>query len=313
MTLAAPKTARLEAGPVADLLEEIGRRVTLHGGNRYRGRAYLQAADRLRALTMPLDRVVADGALQQIPGIGQAIARAITDLHKTGTHSVLEELRSDIPPGVLEMLRIPGLRPERVLALFREHGIASLPALEEAARTGRLAALPRFGAAVQRKVLQGIETLNTGAGRRHITRAADLLADAEKALRQTMPELGDIMIAGDLRRGCELVADLALVAVAKGKPRTLEAAGIAIRVTNASRRGAALMTATGSARHLDQLREVAAQKGYVLNENGLRRGRRIIAASEEAIYAALGRSFRRNCARAMMRSPWRAGESCPNW
>jgi DNA polymerase (family 10) len=69
-----------------------------------------------------------------------------------------------------------------------------------------------------------------------------------------MPELGDITMAGDLRRGCELVADLTLVAVAKGKPRRMEAAGIAIRITNAARRGAALLTATGSTRHLDQLR-----------------------------------------------------------
>jgi DNA polymerase (family 10) len=130
-----PKTVPHEATLVAALLEEIGRRITLHGGNRYRGRAYLQAADRLRALTMPLDRIVAQGALQQIPGIGEALARVITDLHKTGTHPVLEALRSGIPPGVLEMLRIPGLRPERVLALFREQGIASLSALEEAAKS----------------------------------------------------------------------------------------------------------------------------------------------------------------------------------
>jgi DNA polymerase (family 10) len=98
-------------------------------------------------------------------------AAVITELHQTGDHPRLAALREKLPAGVLSMLLIPGLRPERVRKLHAELGISSVADLEDAARSGRLAALKGYGAAFQAKVLQGIEMSRRPQGR-HIHRAA---------------------------------------------------------------------------------------------------------------------------------------------
>src|ERR1700745_1082255 len=107
----------LDTSEVAKLRAEDGRRGALAGGNPYRSKAYLRAAESLAALAEPLERIVAEGRLREIPGIGEAIADIVTKLHKTGTLPSLERMRGEIPEGVLEMLSVPGLRPDRVLRL----------------------------------------------------------------------------------------------------------------------------------------------------------------------------------------------------
>jgi hypothetical protein len=127
-------------------------------------------------------------------------------------------------------------------------------------------------------------------------RAAMLLENAANVLRPAHPELKRITIGGDLRRGCELVADLALVAEApalEDGPKALTSGGeLTVHLTDKKRYGITLLLATGSAAHIEALRALAERKGFALGPDGLRRGRRIIAASsEESIYEALGLSF----------------------
>src|SRR3954449_10732667 len=105
--------ARLAAPEVATLLAEYGRRSALRGGNPYRAKAYTRAAENLRALPEPLDRIVDQGRLQDIPGIGDAIADIVTTLHQTGSHPSLEKLRQEVPESVLELFPVPGLRPAK--------------------------------------------------------------------------------------------------------------------------------------------------------------------------------------------------------
>jgi len=119
---------------VIRLLREFGQRVALRGGNPYRAKAYARAAESLGTLTVPLTETIREGRLRQIPGVGEAIADIITRLHQTGMHPGLEAMRKEVPAGVLEMLSIPGLRPEKVMKLYKELGITSLAALEEAAK-----------------------------------------------------------------------------------------------------------------------------------------------------------------------------------
>ncbi len=147
-----------------------------------------------------------------IPGIGEAIADIITRLHRTGTHPSLERMRSEIPEGVLEMLSVPGLRPDKVLKLHKQLGVTSLEELQVAARQDRIKNTKGLGPALQRKVLQGLEIRTAALGARHMHRAAELIAAAEKNLRRALPGLKRIVPAGDFRRGCELVCDLSLVA-----------------------------------------------------------------------------------------------------
>jgi DNA polymerase (family X) len=130
--------AALDAAAVAALLIELGRRTALAGDNYFRAKAYQRAADTLSALVEPLDRVIAENRLCQLPGIGEAIADIVTKLHNTGTHPLLEKLRREVREGVLGMLSIPGLKPEKVNILHRELGITDLDTLEAAVREDQL-------------------------------------------------------------------------------------------------------------------------------------------------------------------------------
>ena len=118
---------------VARLLREYAQRTSLRGGNPYRWKAYLRAADSLSALSQPLGKVISDGRLREIPGVGDAIADIITKLYEVGTHPSLEKMRKEIPEGVLELFAIPGLRPDKIMKLHTELGIGSLAELEAAA------------------------------------------------------------------------------------------------------------------------------------------------------------------------------------
>jgi DNA polymerase (family 10) len=84
----------------AKLLHEFGQRAALRGGNPYRPRGYSRAAENLLAVTLPLDQIVAENRLREIPGVGDAIADIIAKLHKTGTLAGLEAMRKDVPAGV---------------------------------------------------------------------------------------------------------------------------------------------------------------------------------------------------------------------
>src|SRR5205085_8536199 len=239
---------------VAKLLREYAQRSALRGGNPYRSKAYSRAADSLAALAVPLERLVAEERLTEIPGVGNAIADIITKLHRTGTHPSLEKLRKEIPTGVLDLLSVPGLRPDKVLRLYKDLGITSLAELEAAAKEDRIKKAKGLGAALQTKVLQNLAIAASGETRLHLHRAAALLEHARKSLEINQPELKRVTIAGDFRRGCELVIDLALVAEAPrsdGKPTN--SSGLKIHLTDRKHFGAALLHATGSSDHLDQL------------------------------------------------------------
>lgn len=278
------------------MLREFGLRSALRGGNPYRAKAYIRAAESLAALTEPLDTLVAQGRLQNIPGVGNAIADIIAKLHAHGTHPILETMREEIPAGVLEMLAVPGLRPDKVLKLYKDLGIRSLRELEAAAKAGRLKGIKGLGPALQAKILQNIEIGRSGAGRMHMHRAALLLENAEHTLRATHPELTRITPAGDFRRGCELIGDLALVAQAPGLANGQVPLGgkgaLAIHLADEAHYGAALLFATGSQKHVQRLQARARGRGMILTVKALKKGRRPVAAkSEEQIYAALGLSF----------------------
>src|SRR4029078_6232939 len=197
--------------------------------------------------------------------------------------------------GALEMLGIPGLRPDKVLRIYKDLGISSLDELEKAAKEDRLKPLKGLGAALQAKILQGIEIRRKGEGQRHLHRAAMLLDTAAQQLGRSKLDIVQILPAGDLRRGCELVADLAAVvetSTLEGEPRKLASKSqLSVWLTDKRRLGVTLIWATGSQKHIEQLRELAIQKGMTFDEHGLHVGRKVIARKEAEIYAALGLQF----------------------
>jgi DNA polymerase (family 10) len=287
---------RLDTPSIIKALREFGQRAALRGGNPYRAKAYAGAADSLATLSVPLDQLVLEQRLTEIPGIGDAIADIITKLHKTGSHPGLEKMRKEFPAGVLEMLAIPGLRPDKGVKIFKTLGIESLAELEEAARADRIRETKGLGASLQNKILQNIEMVRTGQNRWHVHRAAALLKNAERSLRAAQPDLERITAAGDFRRGCELIGDLTLVAQTPklaGPPIERASNGqFTVHLTDEARYGATLLHATGSSAHFEALQKMARAKSLILDQSGLRRGRKVIAAESEAdIYKALGLPF----------------------
>lgn len=281
--------ARLNASEVAALLTEYGRRSALRGGNPYRSKAYIRAAENLLALEEPLARLVAEGRVTEIPGVGDSIADIIIKLHRSGTHPFLEKLRGEVSEGVLDLLSIPGLRPEKVMKLHRELGINSVDELKQAAERDRLKSIKGFGAALQRKILQGIQIKRTAEGSH---RAAKLLDAAMTPLRKSGSKFRRIAPVGDFRRGSELVSNLAVIAeVPSGDTKLLKQGDLSIHLTDKNRYGITQLFATGAQAHLDQLVEYAKRKGMHLSRDGLRVGKRVVAADEDDIYRTLGLPF----------------------
>ena len=283
------------APEVADLLEEIGRRSAFEGGNPYKARAYQRAAANLRRLVRPLDELVREGALQTIPGVGAAIAKRIDALYRGEPDEALARMRRKLPRGLLDLLAIPRLRPDTILKLHKLLGVASLDDLASACRAGRVAATKGLGGALERKILQGLAIAREGEGRLRMNQAQAVLDQATAELKRLRPALRRITAAGDLRRACELVRDLRLVAVDPGSEAAAEekfGGSVTLHTSPAARFGAALLHATGSERHVAALAALARKEGYTLDPSGLRRGaRQMSTPREEDVYKALGLPF----------------------
>jgi DNA polymerase (family 10) len=285
----APKP--LDSGAVAKLLAEIGQRLTLAGENPYKARAYTRAAESLQLLEAPLEEIVAADRLQEVPGVGAALAGVIGDLCLRGTTARLEELRKAAPESLLELLAVPGLRTQKIAALQRI-GVTSLDDLERKCRAHELADVKGFGAAFETQTLAAIDLMRRASGQVHRHKAEAQAASMLKAIQRAHPEITRITPAGDLRRGAELVAGADIVAeapAAKGVEALDTGGGSRLWLAGRNAYGVALALATGNDEHVVQLRARAAERGLKLTDKGLFKGSRAIACSQEAdLYATLG-------------------------
>jgi DNA polymerase (family X) len=294
----------LNADQVAELLEEIGRRLELTGEVPFKARAYYKAADSLRALPRPLEDYIAEDNLRDIPGVGEAIQEKIETLHSTGTHRTLERLRQDVPPGVLEMLDVPNLTKPRIAALHQQLGITSVPDLEAAAQAGTLAKAKGFGPKVQEKILEGIRLMRENAGLLLMHRAHARAEAACVRIVALRPEVDLAVPAGEVRRGCDVVRDLTVAGRerpnAQTKPNIREKPNIRffpnneppLLLSDPDQFGVALLLATGCSDHVKQLRAVAEERGLSLREDGLYRGEEPVSCPDEVdVYRVLGLPF----------------------
>ena len=304
----------MRAAEVADVLEEIGRLLDFKGENPFKVRAYANAARALADLSEPLDVVLAEGRLREIPGIGSAIADKIVAYIETGSIPLLERLRDEIPAGVLDLVAVPGLGPKRARAAFGALGIASLDDLEAAAASGRLAEVPGFGEKTARTILANLERVRAYTGRWLAAEARPLAERLLAALRED-PDVVRAEAAGGLRRAMETVHDVDLVAASAAPTAVLErfvalpavaavtargdtkatvrlAGGITadLRVVEPGAFPFALQYFTGSQAHNTRLRGLARRRGLKLNEYELLRedGTPVECADETAVYGALG-------------------------
>jgi DNA polymerase (family 10) len=299
---------------VADVLEQIAAFLELRGENPFRIRAFRTAARAVAAFPGDLREGLEDGSLAASKGVGPATLQIVTELVATGRASMLEELREQIPPGLVEMLAIAGLGVAKIRQIHDVLGIDSLPELEAAAHDGRLAKLPRFGQKTSENILKGIAFLRQASAFRLSHHAAEEAEGLRVAL-QKLPGVQAAIVAGEVRRRSEIVRDIVLVLVAEVPPGelfrrlsqlpgvhefagsderrlTLRFAGGAsaqIVVTAPVNAGAVMAQATGSEAHLRELAAYAATLGFALNGAALWRGSEFVPApDEERFYGALG-------------------------
>src|SRR6266513_4513117 len=159
---------------VAEVLMEIGTLLELKGENPFKTRAYENDARALERLTEPLQKLVVENRLVEIKGIGEARQKKISDLVTTGKLAYYDELKASIPPGLVEMLQIPGLGPKKVKALNEKLGIETIDELEAACQAGKVAVLDGFGEKTQSKILEGIAFRAKFASRHHLYKAVAL-------------------------------------------------------------------------------------------------------------------------------------------
>jgi len=299
---------------IAALFNEYADLLHITGGDAFRARNYEKAARAVAGYSGDIAQLDAAG-LRQVPGVGPSIAGKIGEYQRTGTFKAVEELRAQVPAGVLQLTRIPALGPKRALQLYRELGISSVVELTDAIKAGRLQDLKGFGAKSEEKLLRGIELLQRGSGRVLLNVATDT-ATAMVAAISAVPGCLRCTWAGSLRRMRETTGDIDILAAADdsgplmaafaGLPEAAEiiAAGSAktsirttaglqvdLRVVPPDCWGAALQYFTGSKEHNVAVREIAVRKKLRLSEYGLfdtESGDLIVSRTEEEVYRRLG-------------------------
>jgi len=206
---------------IAEIFEEIGALLDLKGENPFRVRAYLNAARMIEGLPEDLGTLVKEERLTDIKGIGKDLAAKIAELHTTGKLQAYDELKSSLPAGLLDMLKIPGFGPKRVKVVYEKLKVDTIEKLEAACKSGKVAALDGFGEKSQQKILEGIRLAREFGSRHHYHKAR---AVAEPILEALRAHDGVIRcsIAGSLLRCRETIGDIDFLVSAKPK----DAAGI---------------------------------------------------------------------------------------
>ncbi len=299
---------------VAALLREYAELTQITGGDVFRVRNYEKAARSVRGWADDISQLDVT-ALRAIPGVGASIAAKIAEYRETGSIRVLDELRAKIPPGVLELTRVPGLGPKRALQLSRDLGVQSVDDLATAIKAGRLDGLAGFGTKSEERIASGIEVYRQGR-ERVLLDVALHTATAMVAELAAVPGCQRCAYAGSLRRMRETIGDVDILAAAddsgplmaaftarpevaaviasgpaKTSIRTDRGLQVDLRVVPLDAWGAALQYFTGSAAHNVAVRQIAVRKKLKLSEYGLfdaETNQLIVSRTEEEVYARLG-------------------------
>lgn len=298
---------------VAEVFRKVAALLEIKGENPYRVRAYQRAAQNIEALTRDVEELARQGKLTRIPGIGADLASKIKEVLETGTLSLYEELKREVPPELLKFLEIPGLGPKKAKLIYDTLGIKTLEELERACREHKIARLPGMGYKTEENILKGLRFLKEKIGRRPLGEVLPLSEDLVSYLREKAP-VERIAVAGSIRRRRETVKDIDILVTSKHPhqvmeifvkyPRAIEVLAhgetktslrvspglqVDLRVVDPECWGAALAYFTGSKAHNIRIRELGVQRGLKINEYGIFRGdQRIGGREEEEVFAAVG-------------------------
>ncbi|QDU38811.1 DNA polymerase/3'-5' exonuclease PolX [Maioricimonas rarisocia] len=304
----------MQNAEVARVFEELADLLEIQGANAFRVRAYRNAARTIEDLSETVSALVAEGKseLTELPGIGKDLAEKIITIVETGELPQLAKLRKEVPPGVVEMLRIEGLGPKKVAKLFHDEGIDSLQQLREAAERGDLEKVKGFGKKTAQNILEGLERIEL-VGTRTFLSEAKAAADEVVADLLELNAVNQANVAGSCRRRKETCGDLDVLVTAasadepmdrlakhrlvekvlergetKQRVRLRDGLELDLRVVSDESYGAAMQYFTGSKEHNIVMRRRAQKRGYKLNEYGLFKDDELVAGkTEEDVYAKL--------------------------
>jgi len=308
---------------LSELFDEMADVMEILGEDRFRINSYRKVGRVIGDMPTDVETLLATGQLAKTPGIGKSSLAKIEEFVKTGTITAHKELLKKIPPKLLELLRVPGMGPKGVKAVYEKLNVTSITKLKTAIKNGSLATLPGFGDKKAAAIVRGIEFLERSTGRIRLDQALEAAEMVTYLLRE-LSGTQRIQTAGSLRRRAETIGDVDILVAAGKSKRTSEriiegftnaefveevlAAGptkgsaiiqtetspvqVDMRVVPQESFGAAAQYFTGSKEHNVRLREIAIKAKLKLNEYGLFKGDRIVAGPvEEEIYQKLGLDY----------------------
>ncbi len=313
----------MENRQVASILRETANLLQIDGAIIGRYRSYEKAAELIENLGESIaDLAHKEGALEELPGIGERMAEHIREILKTGQYALRSKLLKKYPHTLLEVLRIQGLGPKKVAILWKQFKASTVDAVEKLARDEKLRDLAGFGEKTEQNILKSIEVFKKVTGRFHIHVVEEIAANLMQHMRARGKLVESVMPAGSLRRGKETIGDLDLLVTlspAKHSQKDVEALAehilqfqgidqvlvkgenkvsfrlenglqVDVRLLEKENFGAALLYFTGSKEHNVALRSRALKMGYTLNEYALttlKGEKRVAGGTEEEIYAKL--------------------------
>jgi DNA polymerase (family 10) len=296
---------------VARILYEVADILEIKGVE-FKPYAYRRAAQSIGSLTDDIEEYYKKGKLEEIPGVGKAIAEKVAEIIETGSLKHLEDLKKSMPVD-LELLNIGGLGPKKVMILYKKLKIRNVNDLEKSAKAGKISKLHGFGEKTEKEILDNIELSRKRKERMLLGHALPIAEEIIRKLKK-LGYVDNISVAGSLRRMKETIGDIDILVtskkpegvmkaftgmedvdevLAKGttKSSVLLKSGIQadIRVVEKKSFGSALLYFTGSKEHNIALRKIAIQKKMKLSEYGLFKGNTQIAGkTEEEVYKKLG-------------------------
>ena len=309
---------------IIEVLERIGTMLEIKGENPFKVRAYFSGARTLQTMEEDLGEVIGEGRLGEIPGIGKALTEKVETLYTTGELEFYDKLVASVPPGLMDLLEVPGLGGKKIKALHEQLDVDSIDSLTKACKAGKVAELKGFGAKTQEKILSGIKNREAYAAR-HLWWDARVVVERILPALQALPDVERAEAAGSFRRGMETVGDLDFIVASSNPAPIMEwfvgMEGITevtahgetkssirmeggmqadLRVVPAEQFYFALHHFTGSKDHNVRMRQKALSMGLSLSEWGLRPEEEknatrkkgpVRANSEEDVFSALGLSY----------------------
>ncbi len=299
---------------VAELLTKMADLMEIKGEMVFKVVAMRRAAQAIETMPDDIEKLYMQGDLDDIPGVGEGIAKKIADYLENGKSKYLKRLKKGLPPGLEKLLELEGIGPKKVKMFYEKLHVRNVGDLERAVKQGKLRKLPGIKEKTEANILRSIESSKRRTGRLLLLQA--LNTSNEIIQRLKCREIKRIDVAGSMRRMKETIGDIDILVtsdkpsivikkftsmedvshiIGKGptKASVVLDSGIQVdlRVLRDSEYGSALMYFTGSKEHNVELRRVAISKGMKLSEYGLFKGKKVAGRTEQEIYSKLGMSY----------------------